>query len=458
MSMRCDYDDALPRFAALVVAHLGKQALLEHIFLRDSSGRITLVLRGQHQYPEDTLEALLREVRSELTPYVDSVPIATPSELFDPALDVEDIGHWERMGVAEASYDEEAADRNPMALLAGDAIRVLERRLVGQDWLTPPKSPIADAPPIVVFASLKGGVGRSTALAVAAADFAARGHNVLALDLDLEAPGLGSMLLPDDRCPTYGALDFFVENGLRLLDDEFFEDLYGTSPLTQGQGLVHVVPAVGRRCTTYPQNVLGKLARAYLEDPSPDGPKGFLAQVRDLITSMVRRHRYDVILVDTRAGLHESTAASILGLGADVLLFGIDTPQTFRGYAFILAHLARFATTHTSEDEDDWRSRFRFVHAKAVVNKERWLTFNDQAFELFADYLYDRDDDDLSEPFNFSLDAPEAPHHPWRVLSDSNYAEFDPPRRSEQLEEPSYARTFGDFLGKLYKRVFPHAS
>ena len=455
MSFHCDYDDALPRFAALVVAHLGKHALVENIFLRDVSGRITLVLRGGHQYPGDRLEALLRDVRSELTPYVDAVPIATPIELFDPTLEMVDIGHWERMEAAKASNDEEVVDTNAKASVAGDAIRVLERRLVGQDWQTPPQPPIADAPPIVVFASLKGGVGRSTALAVAAADFASRGHNVLALDLDLEAPGLGTMLLPEDRCPRYGALDFFVENGLRFLDDDFFGDLYGTSPLTQGQGLVHVVPAVGLRCTTFPQNVLGKLARAYLEDPSPDGPKGFLSQVRDLIAGMIQRHRYDVVLVDTRAGLHESTAASILGLGADVLLFGIDTPQTFRGYAFLLAHLARFATTHTSEDEDEWRSRFRFVHAKAVVNKERWLTFNDRAFELFADYLYDRDDDDLSEPFNFSLDAPEAPHHPWRILGDSNYAEFDPPGRSEQLEKASYAHTFGDFLSKLYKRIFP---
>lgn len=436
----CDYDNALPRFAALVARHLGPPALAECLFLRDASGRLTLVRKAHERYPAEKLETLTQAVRSEVFPYVDEVPIATPEDLFDPTLNDPDLGYLEHI-------DSDCGDLT---------VRVLERRLVGQDWMTSPQQPIVDAPPVVVFASLKGGVGRSTALAVAAACFAAKGpgRNVLAIDLDLEAPGLGSMLLPDDRCPLYGALDFFVENGLSNLDDSFFANLYGTSPLTRGQGLVHVVPAVGTRCTNHPQNVLGKLARAYLEDPNPSGPKSFLSQTRDLISGLVRRNKYDVVFVDTRAGLHESTAAAILGLGADVLLFGIDTPQTFRGYAFMLAHLARFATEHTSDDDDDWRSRFCFVHAKSTPNKERSRAFTDKLFELFAENFYDQDDR-LIAPFTFGLDAPEAPHNPWRVLNDNNYAEFDPPSRPEQLEDAYYTRTFDDFLSKLYQRVFP---
>jgi len=438
----CDYDDALPKFATLVAAHLGPQALTEHLFLRDASGRLTLVLRGKPRHSVDSLKALSQAVHAAVSPYVDELPFATPDELFDPTLAGADIGYIERL-----KSDPPGSDLT---------VRVLERRLVGQDWMTPPQPPIANAPPVVVFASLKGGVGRSTALAIAAAYFADRnpGHNVLVIDLDLEAPGLGSMLLPNDRCPLYGALDFFIENGLRELDDAFFANLYGISSLTQGQGLVHVVPAVGTRCTEHPQNVLGKLARAYLEDPTPLGPKSFLVQTRDLIAGLVGRHKYDVVLVDTRAGLHESTAAAILGLGADVLLFGIDTPQTFRGYAFMLAHLARFATENTNEDDDDWRSRFCFVHAKATPNKERSRAITDKVFDLFAEHMYDRDDN-LTAPFTFGLDDPDAPHHPWRVLNDSHYVEFDPPSRPEQLEDAYYTHTFGDFLSKLYQRVFP---
>ena len=53
----------------------------------------------------------------------------------------------------------------------------------------------------IVFFSIKGGVGRSTALAATAWSLAQRGKRVLVLDLDLESPGLSSALLPQDRMP-----------------------------------------------------------------------------------------------------------------------------------------------------------------------------------------------------------------------------------------------------------------
>src|SRR5262245_50215695 len=43
---------------------------------------------------------------------------------------------------------------------------------------------------IVTFYSYKGGTGRTMALANIAAVLAERGHHVLAVDFDLEAPGL----------------------------------------------------------------------------------------------------------------------------------------------------------------------------------------------------------------------------------------------------------------------------
>ena len=49
-------------------------------------------------------------------------------------------------------------------------------------------------PPIVAtFYSLRGGVGRSTALAYTARIIARRGRTVLCVDMDLEAPGLAAL-------------------------------------------------------------------------------------------------------------------------------------------------------------------------------------------------------------------------------------------------------------------------
>ncbi|MGO7565542.1 AAA family ATPase, partial [Rhizobium johnstonii] len=74
-------------------------------------------------------------------------------------------------------------------------MRYIDRRFVGADWMSPPASEFVGTKRLV-FGSLKGGFGRSTALAIFAADLSRDGKKVLCIDLDLEAPGIGTMLLP----------------------------------------------------------------------------------------------------------------------------------------------------------------------------------------------------------------------------------------------------------------------
>ncbi len=64
---------------------------------------------------------------------------------------------------------------------------------------------------VTTFYSFKGGVGRSMALANAAVELAKRGRRVLAVDFDLEAPGLDTfdVLRPRDDAP--GIIDFVHE-------------------------------------------------------------------------------------------------------------------------------------------------------------------------------------------------------------------------------------------------------
>ena len=64
---------------------------------------------------------------------------------------------------------------------------------------------------VTTFYSFKGGVGRSMALANAAVELAKRGRRVLAVDFDLEAPGLDTfdVLRPRDEVP--GIIDFVHE-------------------------------------------------------------------------------------------------------------------------------------------------------------------------------------------------------------------------------------------------------
>jgi hypothetical protein len=425
------YDEALPRFAALIRDTLGVGELYDQVFLRDATGRLTFVVRGP--LPAGAGENI-REKAAALAPWVDpTMPAATPEDLFDPHL-----------GEPEPGFPE---------FVVSDAftgyVRLVERRLVGQDWLRPPQEPVPGLPPIVVFASHKGGVGRSTALAVSAAALSQAGYNILVVDLDLEAPGLGAMLLAEQ--PEYGTLDYFVETSLGEVDDEFIGDLVATSSLAEN-GQVHVTPAVGAIGDASPQNVLGKIARAYVERVNDDGGiVSFLDRTRDLVTRLCAVNRYDAVFIDARAGLNEATAAAVLGLGAEVLLFGVDTPQTFAGYRYFLAHLQRFRPEASSEK--DWRYRLRMVQARAQAGPTSEATFRTQAFEMFSDTVYDEEEGIEEEAFNFDYDDVNAPHYAWPILDDANYAEFNPLLRRDQLARHLYDRTFGAFIKNLGDKI-----
>lgn len=431
------YDDVLPTFTDLVQEHLGSAALKRDCFLRDADGNITYVIRGR--VAEEKRAALTKAVQVAIPSYTDELPVVTPSELFDESLEDPTKDSLEYVETAKKPQ----------------FVRLVERRIVGQDWIRGIWPPLQNAPPVVVFASHKGGVGRSTALAIAATDFARRGLSILALDVDLEAPGLGELFIPERKQPLFGALDYFVENGHGTVDKVFLNQMRGLSPLMRGRGRVFVVPAVGQRCRAFPQNVIGKISRAYLDDVSDDGERRstLLEQMRTMIDELASQHHYDAIFVDARAGLNETTAATVQGLGADVLFFGVDTPQTWDGYRYFLAHLARFKP---AVGANDWRFRLKMVHAKASRNEESLARFRDNAFELFAEHLYDeiqQNEIGKQDVFGFDLDDPTAPHFGWPIYVDQSYYEFDPVSNRTQLSPERYEASFGPFIELLADRL-----
>lgn len=73
---------------------------------------------------------------------------------------------------------------------------VVERMLAESSWSRRPGEDSLSEK-MIVFYSIKGGVGRSTALAAAAWHFAEQGKRVMVVDMDLESPGLSSSLLPE---------------------------------------------------------------------------------------------------------------------------------------------------------------------------------------------------------------------------------------------------------------------
>lgn len=443
------FDDSLPVFAALVQREWGEEAIAKNIFLRDVTGCLTFVVLDE-KYLEKKRISLAKKATKALGHYVDGdgFSVATPDELFDDGL--KDFKKARKIHLRTGTF-------------SGDVF-LIDRRMVGADWLRD-VTPTASPPLRLVFASIKGGVGRSTALCVVAAHLSSKGRRVLAIDMDIEAPGLGNMLLPGKTLPEFGLLDYLVEQGLGPINNEFYADMVGSSWLGGGHGRVDVVPAIGQRSLTYPANVLAKIARAYLDGGGRnnlDERLSFMDHMNALLDRLADPQRYDIILIDARAGMHETTATAVVGLGAKVLFFGLDQPQTFAGYEMLFAHLA---TLLPANPDDDWRNRLLFIQAKASENSAKRETFSQTMGTLLRKYLWPvtlpivgdkniehlkdtfevdwADDDEQFETLPMDDDMPLSV---LAILDDKRYSLFDPLTDRDSLSERAYTTTFGDLL------------
>lgn len=430
LSAKVTFDQSLPALVGAVVDLLGQKALEDGLVVRDSSGRL-IFLSPTASPPADRLAELESKISGLLGAYAREDGV---------------IGFKDQPGVQRLLHD-----TNVLPFTLGEYnVRLLDKRIVGSAWVESPQDP-KPGPPRLVFASLKGGVGRSTALALTASDLARRNKNVLIFDLDLEAPGVGGMLLDKERLPRFGTVDFLVENGLQEIDDRDLLEFVGTSTLTSpGGGRVDVVPALGSNAFECPGNTLPKLSRAMIEDIDRDGGSISLpVQIMAMVDRFIRRDNYDVVLIDSRAGLSELAAPTILGLSATVLFFGTAQQQTIQGYAALFAAIRLLAQRALAEgSRAEWRQLFKAVLAKSGANPMAGEWYRDEMYGIFADNLYDEDNpmQDDPEAFTFDIDDKEAPHWPLVIPFDSNFVEFDPVRVPTQLNAPFYERAFRPFL------------
>jgi len=214
-------------------------------------------------------------------------------------------------------------------------VLVVDRLATESNWAS--ITPETNGTPRVVFFSIKGGVGRSTALAATAWWFAQAGKRVLVLDMDLESPGLSSSLLPSDRQPKYGIIDWLVED---LVDngDAVLDDMIATSGLSHN-GEIYVVPAHGAD----PGEYVAKLGRVQIPKMQSNGTQeSWSCRLRRLLQALEERIRPDVVLIDTSAGINDVSSACVTNLDANlVLLFAQNDSQTWNGYRILFEHWRR---------------------------------------------------------------------------------------------------------------------
>ena len=426
------FDHCIVRLAETVCCLVQEADFSQLRVVRDMDGRLYLTVPDE--WSEDTIGKLRDQLSTTLGPYSPGV----------------------NSGVAR--YNETLAGESlihePSLLQWVDdtGVHIVERRAMGQDWVVQPSLQNDAHPPRFVFHSLKGGVGRSTALMLWGRDLVRQGYTVLLLDLDLEAPGLGPHMLSAEAHPDYGLLDWLVEDLVGNASRSIVSEMVAESPLVDQPGL-WVAPAVGAKSKRYPDNVVAKLARAYLEG---DDGSSFARRLQRMVAALEHEIEPDVVLVDSRAGLHETVASNLLHLNAEVFFFAVDVPATWEGYRYLFSHLAQLAsTTRKNGDHVDWRFRFHMVHARASMKERDKRKFASSAYGVWVDTLYDASPvpveltDDEEAMFTFDENDPEAPHWPLSILRSDHFEAFDPVEQLADVGEHAIREAFGELFAGL---------
>jgi len=198
-----------------------------------------------------------------------------------------------------------------------------------------PKTPQREVriPRTVTFYSFKGGVGRTTALIHVAAILAMRGRKVVAVDLDLEAPGLSSALNLTPL-PQYGIVDYFYERSYIPEDTEpsiSVAEIFGEVRIPDAPGRFFVVSA-GSLDLDYIAKV-DDLRSSIVTKSGEDLWSIFYREITDQLQP-------DIILVDSRTGINEWGAFSLLRAADKAVVFLYPNEQNLRGVDLLLEALA----------------------------------------------------------------------------------------------------------------------
>jgi len=242
----------------------------------------------------------------------------------------------------------------------------------------------------VAFYSYKGGVGRTTALVHVGAILAKRGRKVLLIDLDLEAPSLHMLFNKMSPSPQYGAVDYLYERAYSTMNQYqiHISDIFGEVYLENTPGRLFVIPA-GKVNYTYVAKV-DDLRVSILQQ------KNVWNILKDDVITQINP---DIILIDSRTGINEWGAFSILEAADDTILFMFPNDENLEGLRLISEGLGKFKRAGKS---------ISYVITKVPSNKEGkkraenyWNKIK-ESFELsesldLVDYSENEEDNDEND-------------------------------------------------------------
>jgi hypothetical protein len=210
---------------------------------------------------------------------------------------------------------------------------------------------------------------------------------------------------------------------------------------------IHVVPAHGQD----PGEYISKLGRIWMPAQKDDTVREpWQTRLNRLIDELEKRYKPDIVLVDSRAGIDEVASACVAGLGAGlVLLFAVDSDQTWSGYDILFRHWLRNSMVK------EIRGRLQMVAALIPETRQQEYVdeFCEHSWDLFTGTVYDpipSDNPDL-EYFNYDISNDDAPHFPWRVMWNRGFSVL--PNLHEPLRQPVITEQIQGIFGQLIHQI-----
>lgn len=256
-------------------------------------------------------EGKTRETRASLSLHGIDPSIIQWAELLTPS-----EAEWAGTTLADSELSDLPLWKNALARAS-----ILSQDEEGRSDLLFPSELDVDLPaPIsVTFYSVRGGVGRSTALGYTARILASRGYKVICVDLDLEAPGLASLFGVEEQVVDgQGVVPLLVAID-KGDDPDFSKHLIRISEADE----LYCLPA-GRADALY-AHLLALIDPPswYSEDKNP---------LRELVEGLKTRLPFtpDVLLFDSRTGISEISAPLLFDLADMSIIVFFPHPQTER--------------------------------------------------------------------------------------------------------------------------------
>lgn len=282
-----------------------------YYIVRDVFGRISIYVQGKHEV--SIIEEELINILGE---------------------------NWVNRVVTLSASDYLYHEVTKNATKISDNIFYSERPLVKRAWNVLKNRVGSDKGKVVTFYSYKGGVGRTTTLALTALQLVREGKKIIVVDLDLEAPGLSTLLKPETEYPKYGVVDFLIENeacqtGIDI--DDYIYSINNKKLIGLTGGELFVMQAANLE-TGKIDDYYNKLSRIDFNLPKYMEEKN---SISELIQKLKEAYDPDFIFIDSRAGIHDIGGLTLFRYSDEVVPIFYGNEQNMLGLKFVMPKLVQ---------------------------------------------------------------------------------------------------------------------